>query len=161
MSTTAVEPHEIASSRGKALGLLALSLGFVAIALFVPADDGDQTWRWLCGGFFGLCAIAFVALIVRPQRVVLDGGGFTVSGGLARSPRHVAWRDVDRFFAYRLPRGGRMVGYELAVHARPDTYMGDLARRWGADGVLPKTLAESPETIADRFNAYRAAALGR
>ena len=154
-----IEPREIVSSRGKLLGFLALCLGFVAIAVFVPGDGGDTTWRWLCGGLFGLGALVFVASLVRPQRLLLDGDGFVQFGGMTRSPRRVAWRDVDRFFVYRLRRGGKMIGYDLAEHARPDSYLGDMARHFGADGALPKTLPGSPESIVADLNAYRAAAL--
>ena len=156
-----VEPREIATSRGKTLGALAISLGFVAIAVVLPHDGGDETWRWLCGGFFGLGAIVLAAVTIRPQRVTLDREGFTISGGLARRPQRRAWRDVEGFVARRMPRGGTMVFYHLADHARPDTYLGDLTRRWGGDGMLPRTISGTPEAIAAEFNAYRQAALDR
>ena len=156
-----VEPRELVSSRGKTLACLAISLAFVAISAFLPDDGGDRTWRWLCGGFFALGVAVFAAVTVWPQRVTLDAQGFTISGGLARRPRHRAWRDVDHFYPHRLPRGGTMVFYQLADHARPDTWMGDMNRRWGGDGLLPKTLPGKPAAIAAEFNAYREAALGR
>ena len=158
-----VEPREITSSRAKTLACLAISLAFVAIAVFVPSggEGDDPTWRWLCGGFFGLGVVIFTVVTIRPQRVALNAEGFTISGGLARRPRQRAWRDVEVFFPHRLPRGGTMVFYQLADHARPDTWMGDLNRRWGGDGMLPKTLPGKPDAIAAEFNAYRAAALAR
>ena len=156
-----VEPRELVSSRLKLLGLFALALGFVAIAVFVPDDESDRTWRWLCGGFFGLGAIVAAVMMIRPQRVLLDSRGFTIVGGLARAPRQVAWTDVDSFFVYRVARGNRMIGYNLVERARPDTYGGDLARHLDADGAIPKTLPGSPEQIVAELNAYRAAALVR
>ena len=156
-----MEPTELVSSRGKTLAGLAISLAFVVIALIVPRDGGDQTWRWLCLVFFGLCTAVFVVLLVRPQRITLDRDGFAVTGGLARTAMRRRWDEVERFRVVRMPRGGTVVGYDLAEHVRPDTYLGDLGRRWAADGVLPSTLRGSPDAIAARLNACREAALRR
>lgn len=154
-----VEPEEWVASRGKTLGYLAICAGFVAVALFLPHDGKGEGWRWLCLLFFGLGCIVLAVTLVRPQRLMLDAEGFTIAGGLARSSRRRGWCDVERFHLFRLPRGGTMVGYDLADHARRDSYLGDLQRRWAPDGVLPKTLPGSPESIAAALNAYRDRAL--
>ena len=155
-----IEPREICASRGKMLIYLVIALLFVGIGIWMIRDSTDsRSLGWITLGIFGLCAVVFLFQIVRPYRLLLDRDGFTLSGGVARSPRSVAWRDVDKFFVYRLPRGGKMIGYDLVPEAQKHNFMGDLNRRLGADGALPKGWRGSPDKFVDELNAYRSQAL--
>ncbi|MGR4863388.1 hypothetical protein [Caulobacter sp. LARHSG274] len=149
----------ITGSRGKSLLSLAVSLGFVAIGVFLFRDPRQMTIAWLCTGFFGLGAAMFAWLLVHPHTLVLDERGFTLSGGLVRAPKTTSWRDVEGFFTYRLPRGGKMVGYNFAPGVRKDTVMAKIVRGLAADRVLPKGWPQSPDKMAETLNAYRAQAL--
>jgi hypothetical protein len=149
----------IKGSPGKTLLYLACSLGFVTIGLFLFRDPGQTTIAWLCTGFFGLCSATLAWLLIHPHTLTLDESGFTLSGGLVRAPKTTAWRDVEGFFVYRLPKGGKMIGYNFAPGVRKDTVMAKIVRGLAADGVLPKGWPQSPDKMAETLNAYRARAL--
>jgi hypothetical protein len=152
---------EIVGSRWKAALYLTASLAFAAGGLLMLNDpDESKAAAVLCVVLFGLGALIFLLMLVRPQRLALDGQGFTLSGGLVRSPKLVRWRDVEPFFAYRLPRAGKMIGYNFRTGVRPDTTMNRIARRFGADAALPKGWPMSPDAMVEHLNAYRAQALG-
>jgi hypothetical protein len=118
------------------------------------ADHGSG---WLGVGFFGLCSALFLCLLVRPQVLILDQTGFTLTGGLIWSPRKVAWRDAQEFFVYQLPRGGKMIGFNFQSGA--ETPWRRFNRNFGAEGTLPKLWTESPEQMVEELNAYRSRAL--
>lgn len=158
---------EYSVARWKIALYLAGSLAFVAIALFFLQHPNEMrhpdegAWKMQLGlGFFGLCSVVFVGLLIRPQRLLLDRQGFTLVGGLIRSPKTVAWRDIEPFFVYRLPRGGKMIGYNYREGVREDTAMRRLGRALAADGVLPKGWPMSPEKMVAELNGYRERALG-
>ncbi|WP_165185151.1 hypothetical protein [Caulobacter soli] len=157
---TRVGPRTIEASRLKLWLYLAISLVFVAIGVMMVQDPSAGLKGWLVLLFFGLGVAAFVVLLVRPQVLDLDTQGFTLRGGFVRSPKTVLWRDVERFFVYRLPRGGKMIGYMLEPAARKDTALNRIARSFGADGALPKGWPGSPEKMVEDLNAYRLWALG-
>ena len=154
-------------SRWKMTLYLAGSLAFVAIALFFlqhPSEmrhPNEGAWKmWLCLVFFSPCALVFAWLLIRPPRLLLDRQGFTLVGGLIRSPKTIPWRDVEAFFVYRLPRGGKMIGYNYRPGVREVTALARVGRAFGADGALPKGWTLSPEKMVDELNAYRAWASG-
>ncbi|WP_293400401.1 hypothetical protein [Phenylobacterium sp.] len=151
---------EILSSRLKSAFYLAGSLVFVAIGLFLPRDDDPGSWKLNVGVvFFGLCSTIFTWLLIRPQRLSLDEEGFTLSGGLVRTPKKVRWKDVDEFFVYRLPRGGKLIGYNYRPNSGEASPMTKFNRQFGADAALPKGWATPPETMANKLNTYRRQAL--
>lgn len=154
--------HEIAASRRKTIIYLAVSLAFVAIGLMVlQSSDGNDGKLRFALVFFGVCAASFAWLLIRPQRLLLDEHGFTVLGGFVWSPKRVYWHDIDEFFVYRLPRGGKMIGYNFKRSAVRVTSAVYLARQFGADGALPKGWHQSPESMVEKLNAYREGAAGK
>jgi hypothetical protein len=156
-----LQRKEFVTSRLKTTMVLAGSLAFVAIAVLLPREAGETSdWRWWAGGFFGLCSLVFVCLLVRPQRLTLDEGGFTLSGGLSRSPRKVAWEITTPFFIYQLPRGGKKVAYGLTFDPNRSP-LARLNRRLGADGLLPGLWPDGPDQLCSELNAYREQALER
>lgn len=158
---TRVGPRSIEASRLKLWLYLALSLIFVAGGVLMVQDPSTGLKGWLVLAFFGLGVAVFVVLLVRPQVLELDPKGFTLRGGFIRSPKTVLWRDVESIFVYKLPRGGKMIGYNLVPGIRKDTALARMARSFGADGALPKGWAGSPEKMAEDLNAYRLWALGQ
>ena len=152
---------EIVGSRWKAALYLTASLAFAAGGLLMLNDpEESRTAAMLCLVFFGLGALVFLLMLIRPQRLALDGQGFTLSGGLVRSPKLVRWRDIEPFFVYRLPRAGKMIGYNFRPGVKPDTAMRAIARRLGADAALPKGWPMSPDAMVEHLNAFRAQVLG-
>jgi hypothetical protein len=47
----------------------------------------------------------------------LDAEGLTLGGGLMLRPRRLLWREVEAFKVFRLPRGGKLVGYKTSTDA--------------------------------------------
>lgn len=158
--STQVGPRTIEASRLKMSLYLAGSLVFFALAVWMVRDPSTGWKGWLALGFVTLCVASFTWMLVRPQVLELDAKGFTVGGGFVRSPKKVLWRDVESFFVYKLPRGGKMIGYNLVPAARKATALGRIARSFGADGALPKGWPGSPEKMVEDLNAYRLWALG-
>ena len=156
-----LETREIAGSRQKTVVALVGSLAFVAIALLLPSSAGESNdWRWLGGGFFGLGAVVFAWLLVRPQRLILDPDGFTVAGGLVRSPKKILWHNIGPFFLYQLPRGGKMIAYNFRPECEPDqSLLMKLNKRLGAEGSLPRLWTGSQDRLVEELNAYREQAL--
>ncbi len=147
----------IEGSRGKiALYLLASLTLTVAAALLLLFGDADRhTWKlWLGLAFFGLCSMIMLVLLIRPPRLVLDAEGFRLEGGL-RAGNKVAWRHVESFYRWKLPRGGTMVGYRYHDAARPKSLVGGFNRGFGADGALPRTLTLGADALIDELEAWR------
>ena len=142
---------EIVGSRAKAALVLLASLGLATILLFLPGDK--SLWG---AAFFAVGAMIAAAVLVRPQRLLLDQDGFILSGGLTRSPTKIAWRDVNGFFVVRVRPGASFVGFNYSASAadrpRRATFSRALA---GAEGALPGGWPGSATDMADALNAYR------
>jgi hypothetical protein len=142
-----------------------VSLGFVAIAiLHLRTAHNISEWSliktWLGVIFFGLGVLVFSWLLIRPQRLSLDAEGFTVAGGMIRTPWKIRWQDVSEFLVIQLPRGGKMVGFNYVPGARKTSALSRVARMSGADGGLPKSWPGSVEDMVDELNDYRIRATG-
>ncbi len=150
-----MERKVIESARWKlALGL-AGSLAFVTLGVWLidKAKDDERLMPWLCILFFGFCAAAFLAQLLKPQRLVLDADGFQVEGGL-KPGRKVAWGEVEAFFAWKLPKGGTMVAWRLREKPQ-HAPVGNFGRGPGVDGVLPRTLTLGTKALLAEMEAWR------
>lgn len=153
--------EEITVSRWKIGGYLAISLAFVAIALLFLQHPDEDAWKLKLGlALFAPASAVFVWLLIHPQRLLLDSQGFTLAGGLVWSPKKVYWRDIDSFFVYSLPRGGKMIGYNYKPGLRDLPKLARINRVFGADAALPKGWPKSPEAMVEDLNAYRLRAAG-
>ena len=115
--------------------------------------------RWVAI-FFGTCSTVFVMMLVRPRRLSLDEDGFSVSGGLLRSPQKTSWRDISDFFVLSLRPGTSFVGYHFSSEFAEKHPTAKLARNvTGADGILHGPWPGSNGKLADKLNAYRQFAL--
>jgi hypothetical protein len=153
-------PKVIVQTRGKMALYLVGALALVAMGLYVVrVDEGSPFWGWSAVVFFGLGALVFAALLVRPRRLTLDGHGFSLDGGLSLRPLKIAWTAVETFLVLELPQGGKVVGFNYQEAARPDTAVARMARALGADGTVGKGWPGSVETTVAELNAYRAAAI--
>jgi hypothetical protein len=152
---------EFVSSPVKTVLLLVVSLGLVGAAVLPPKGTAmPEPMRWLAGGFFGLCAIVFAWLLVRPMRLILDPQGFSIGGGLVLSPKKTLWRDVDQFFVYGVAPARKMVGFNYKPGVRDRSKLVKFSRRTaGVDGALPILSRGSPEQLVAELNDYRRHAL--
>lgn len=137
----------------------------IFIVLFVNASGRADLAQsaiigWLGIGFFGLCVCVFLGLLARPQTLLLDSVGFTLAGGLIRTPQKTAWRDVERFCIYRQGfTSPSFVGFNYATDRAPKHRLLKFNRAMGADNVLPGVWALPTPEMVERLNAYRARAL--
>jgi hypothetical protein len=155
---TSVLPQKVfVSSRAKTSMLFLISLAFVAIALLLPeASPGSYGWRVGAVIFFGLGMLVFGGLMLRPQQLILDSDGFTLVGGLALSPKTIRWREIDRFFTFRLPHGRKMIGFNYRPGSRDPSALLKFNRATArADGALSGLWRVEPEKIVDELNDYR------
>ncbi len=152
---------EFSLSRWKTVPYLGVNLAFVVGALFLLQHPDEGAWKLLFGlGLFGLCSVMLVWLLIRPYRLLLDREGFTLAGGFIRLPKKIPWREVDGFFVYRGPRGGKRIGYNYLPGALKDSGLARFGRVLGADGALPKGWRLSPEKMVAELDAYRRQAVG-
>jgi hypothetical protein len=157
-----MEPLTITGSRLNAALYLVLSIVFVACGIWLvghPAQAKDLIYGWLSIALFGLGALVFVGLLARPQVLRLDSDGFSLRGGLVRSPRLTLWRDVQPFFVFRLSRGGKMIGFNYAEGPAPSKTQAFVSGLVGAEGALPRGWPKSPEAMVTLLNDYRERAL--
>jgi len=150
------DQEEFVSSRTKTAWGLLISLAFVATSAAAEAA-GDTNWK-LRGGLilFGISSLMCAWLMVRPHRLKLDPQGFTLSGGLLRSPKKTLWHDVGEFYVRRLRPGANMVAFTYAPEAKVP-FGGSLGRSGGLPGMWPG----GPEEVAWRLNQYREAILAQ
>jgi hypothetical protein len=159
-----IEPLVISASRGKTLLLLSASLLFVLCCAFViyVSKSGDTAGLWWCMAFFGLGALMFAWQLMRPQVLVLNGQGFSLGGGLVRSPKLVPWKDIEGFYVvHRRRRVGDMIGYNFAPEVKNSSVMRSITKSLGAEAALPKGWTLSPEEMVVLLNDYRRKALER
>ncbi|MER8658140.1 hypothetical protein [Mesorhizobium sp. M0847] len=151
----------IRASLGKTLLLLSASLFFVLACAFLiyVSEDGDTAGLWWCVAFFGLVALVFAWQLVRPQILVLNGQGFSLGGGLVRSPNLVPWKNIESFFVvHRRRRIGDMIGYNFAPGVK-SSVMGSVTKSLGAEAALPQGWTLAPEEMVVLLNEYRRRAM--
>ena len=155
-----MEVVQIVESRTKVLLLLGGALVFVAGYAFLPDPDHElPTWG---GWFFGLCAVVFVILLLRPRKLTLDRDGFSVSGGLARKALKTGWGDVTGFFPVRIRAGVSMVGFDYSPDAASKPRGAWVAKRIsGAAGGISGAWPCSTVDLATQLNDFRDRALAR
>ncbi|MBD59762.1 MAG: hypothetical protein CL808_06525 [Citromicrobium sp.] len=137
---------------------MAGSLAFVAIGIVMVGDtDASAFWAWFGLIFFGLCAIVFFIVSIRPFMLRLDRDGFTLNRGLRIYPHFVAWGDVEEIFVHAVRTGHtrtRMVGFNFRPGQANRTAWMKLNRTLGADGALPALWEEDPDHLVELMNAY-------
>ncbi|MFT3897333.1 MAG: STM3941 family protein [Thermomonas sp.] len=148
-------PLELSPSRWKYALLLATSLGFVAIGVFL-LPRGQALPAWGCIVFFGLCALVFAAsLLPNASGLRLDEDGFVVRS-LFRSHR-TQWTQVAAFRPVRI--GNRtLVGFDYAPSAAgPGTRMrGVSSALAGVEGAFPDNYGLPARELADLLNGLLA-----
>ncbi len=151
----------IVQSRWKTAVLLLISIGFVAIGIYLltqPVSQRHLLATWGAIVLFGLGVPISAVSIVRPRTLTLDAEGLSMAGGLQRAPTRIAWSDIDSFSVYRLPRGGKMIGVRYREGRGPQGMLASALRAVGPGGALPTGWALSPDAVVERLNAWRAKA---
>lgn len=146
------------------LGCAMTGASIFILLLFIASNRPEAAWGvmfgWFAVAFFGLGVCLSLALLARPQTLLLDSAGFTLAGGLIRRPLKTAWRDVERFFVYRQGfASASFVGFNYATDRAPNHWLLKFNRAMGADNVLPDGWALPTREMVARLNAYRERAL--
>jgi hypothetical protein len=144
-------PVELKQSNRKWGLLLLLSLGFTAGGIWMLTDGVSS--GWLVAGFFGLCALISVGVLLRPVCLVLSPDGFTVKGvGKARALR---WADIEEFFPAAVGATTQVAWTFRASHA-DHAAIRRLNRMIGLpEAALGDTFGMTAEELADVMNAWR------
>src|SRR5262245_24467071 len=149
-------PVTLTASRRKWIGMLAIAVGFVAIAIFMlyrqPADFGSEgiLVAWSGMVFFGLCGlVSIVMLLPGAGALTLSAEGFETTS-LFRTSR-TPWSAASDFTVVHMPgdtavtKGPAMVGYELA---KSPSAFADMNRSiLGRNEALPDTYGFSTEEL--------------
>jgi len=147
--------------------LLLVSAGVAAAAIFVAATRNETAAMLvgvLGGGFFGLGALVFAAILLNPQTLRLDEEGFEVAGGLQRKPYKTLWRDVARFRLWRTGRLGSptfvaydyVPGYEPPAEPSRAAKLLKFNRKMGLpDAALPAGWAIPAAALCERLDDRR------
>ncbi|HEY5071356.1 MAG TPA: hypothetical protein VII63_04925 [Caulobacteraceae bacterium] len=157
-----VAPERITASRLRTavyLAIFVVMLAALAPSLLRPESGTRLFWTWAGCAFLGVGVLVFSWMQVRPQVIGLDANGLTLAGGLVRTPLKIAWRDIEPFFVFDLPRGGSMVGFNYAPGRQPDSPLAGFASGFGADGALPGSWTPSTKDMVAKLNDYRRRAL--
>ncbi len=139
------------------------------IVRYMIETRGSGDWLVTTIGLIGVvffCAplLRLLWLLIRPYNLLLDGEGFTLSGGTSLKPQKTAWRDVERFFI----RGSGVLGPQFVAWGcvadrspKRWAFMSQFVAPEGerADGALPNLWTLSAPELEQRLNAYRARAL--
>jgi hypothetical protein len=143
-------PVTLYPQRRRTIVLAVVSAVFVVVGALAAADGAAIGWAAV--GFFGLCLLVFLALLLPGAAYLrLDQEGFTICS-LFR-PGRVRWGDARSFRSYAVP-GGTFVGFDLAGASAP---LGRLVARSlsGVDGGLPDTYGLEAEELAGLLNVWR------
>ena len=156
--TAAHLPITLYPSRIKLMLLLAVSLGFVALGIWILPSD--PLIGYLNIGFFGLGAVVFV-LQLNPKASFLKitEEGFTFS--TMRRRQFVRWQDVDVFKVVRLgPR--RFVGWNSAAGSEAPGGVRRANRAiGGVEAALPDTYGMNADELARLLDEQRQRACGQ
>lgn len=151
---------ELTASRKKEGFRLIAGLIFLVVTIWAICD-GDRSWGlWLGLPLWLGGSLLFGWQFIKPPRLVLDDQGFTFTNSI-RSPRRIAWRDIERFFVWYSGRGNRFIAYRLKPEARSNTLLMKVNRHLGADGILPSVWPMSAESLAAKLDAVRQGGLDK
>lgn len=150
-------PTVLRPSRARTVGLLALSLGFVAIGVMMTRSS--DTIRgipavypgWLAVIFFGLGVPTFLVMLLPGASYLrLEADGYTVCTFFR--PNFVPWSAVRGFGVTRVTTR-KFVGINLEPDAGIATALGRVNTRLvGYQNILPNTYGMSAEKLAELMN---------
>jgi hypothetical protein len=142
----------IEGSRAKSAFMLLISLGFVAIGVFLLRQpDVSRSVAWLCLAFFAVCALVALAMLVKPNRIVLGPKGFKATA-LWRS-FDVAWDDVEGFHVWKNPAAHQtLAAWSYRPGRAPASPMAGVSASLGAEGAVPGMYGMSTRALVDLLN---------
>ncbi len=154
-----LKPITYTSSPLKMLGLLAGSLTFVCIGLFLVISEGTKE-GWLAIGFFGLGIPIAIFRMIKPSKLEL-----TLQGFVEHTRRHAKfynWVDVTEFRVRKIstsgPLGPKFVSFD--IYEEEGKALSSIAKTLsGNNAMISDTYGMSAKDLADIMNTYRDNAL--
>ena len=148
-----IEPRTLRTKPISNIALLSVSVGFVGVGRWMVHEG--QWSGWLIIGFFGVCALVAIALMLPGASYLrLNSEGFTMCC-MYRS-HTFKWSDVAEFDVSQI-FGNTMVmmNFSDSYKASPSVRKFNVATV-GFDGALPNSYGLKPEELADLMNRYKA-----
>ncbi len=147
-------PIVLQAKTSRAIVLVAISAGFVAIGLFVWPPSESSIMRLFCIAFFGLCGLVGLGTLIVPSRLEIGPSGLT-QRVLWRATR-LGWTDVYNFRPAIIGLANKTVGFDYLT-ARPKRAA---LRRLnsaiaGVQGALQPGWELAPQALADLLNGAR------
>jgi hypothetical protein len=159
-------PIVIRQASGRIVGLLIVSLAFVAIGLLIPDMEQSSVGRdatahhiWsLTVALFGLCSGVFVWQLAKPGQLELTAEG-VVQTVLGRT-HLVRWREAENFRVWKY-RSTTLIAYDdlrdPSIRSGVDKALSAvLNKAFGVGAALPVGWTMKPQAVADLLNAARA-----
>jgi hypothetical protein len=153
---TGDDPIVLGASKRKAALLFVGSSAFVAIGVFLVVTG--ESMGWLPLGFFGLCLIVSIVLLVPGSTsLAMDGNGIHMKHMFRLT--HIRWSEVDCFYVGFVRTGvssTKMIGIKYS-----DSYQGQQAGRRvasalsGMEGAIPNQYQVSAEELCELLNAAK------
>lgn len=141
--------------RSSAIGLLVLSLAFVAVGVWMGSSG---RWEgWLCAAFFGLgVPIAVVQLMPGSTFLRIDADGITFTNLFRKTS--LPWSAFQQFFVVTIRQTGLKVHDMVAFDFAPTHERARAARALSraiaqCDGALPNTYGMKAQELAELLNA--------
>ncbi len=147
-------PVVVQGSRTRAIWLLIASAVFVSAGLFLWTPDAAAIMRLFSIGFFSLCGLVGLGMLITPARLVIGPSGLTQTV-LWRTSRF-AWTDIYNFRSVSLSLTNKAVGFDyLALRPKRAALRRLNFAFAGVQGSLQPGWEIDPETLANLLNEAR------
>jgi hypothetical protein len=141
----------IKGSKLKAVQILLLGIGFVAMGIYLVMIN--KAFGWLCIAFFGLAIPVAILQLLRNSYLKLDLNGFEVNPGI--NPWKLNWEDVESFYVGKI-HGNKMIGIEFSEsYSEMKTGRKISSSMSGMEGAINNQFKMSPELICEHLNKWK------
>jgi uncharacterized membrane protein YhaH (DUF805 family) len=152
-------PIVVRATRARAIWLVIGSAIFVAIGIFLWSPTDSAVARLFCIGFFGLCGIIGLGILIAPPRLEIGPSGLTQTA-LWRTNKF-AWTDVHNFRPTIIGLTNKVVGFDyLTTRQKGAALRGLNTALAGVQGSLQPGWEIAPQALANLLNDARERWLG-
>ena len=102
--------------------------------------------------FFGLCTVAILIRVVRPDRLTLTADGFTLRDW--KQTQKIRWSDVKEFVVWS-SAGSSMASWILHDDARRVSFMARINSPFGLDGSIGIAWPRPPHEMRDLLTRWK------